>query len=81
MTEEKQEKVKKPKKKINSNARLSKLQGKEIVVVFTDGKALKGTLIGVATYELFVRQANGLELNIFKHAIKYLHLASTANES
>ena len=42
-------------------------------MVFADGKALKGELVGVDTYELFIKQANGLEVMISKGAIKYLH--------
>jgi sRNA-binding regulator protein Hfq len=45
-------------------------------VVFADGKALKGELTGVDTYELFIKQSNGLEVMISKGAIKYLHPAA-----
>ena len=55
---------------------LAALEGKQVTVVFADGKALKGELIGVDTYELFVKQANGLEVMISKGAIKYLHPAA-----
>lgn len=54
---------------------LAALEGRQVTVVFADGKALKGELIGVDTYELFVRQANGLEVMISKGAVKYLHPA------
>jgi len=47
-----------------------------VTVVFNDGKAMKGELTGVDTYEIFVRQANGLEVLISKGAIKYLHPAA-----
>jgi sRNA-binding regulator protein Hfq len=52
---------------------LAALEGKQITVVFADGKALKGELVGVDTYELFIKQSKGLEVMISKGAIKYLH--------
>ena len=55
---------------------LAALEGKQVTVVFADGKALKGELTGVDTYELFIKQANGLEVMISKGAIKYLHPAA-----
>lgn len=55
---------------------LAALEGKQITVVFVDGKALKGELTGVDTYELFIRQSNGLEIMISKGTIKYLHPSS-----
>jgi len=69
------EEKKKPKNNWGQNqaAYLAALQGRQVTVVFLDGKALKGELTGVDTYELFVRQANGLEIMISKGAIKYLH--------
>ena len=42
-------------------------------MVFADGKAMKGKLTGVDTYELYIEQSNGLEVMINKGAIKYLH--------
>lgn len=36
---------------------LAALQGRQVTVTLMDGKALKGELTGVDTYELFVRQA------------------------
>jgi sRNA-binding regulator protein Hfq len=73
--EEKKEKVKR--NWGQSQARyLAALEGKEVTVVFADGKALKGELIGVDTYEVFIRQANGLEVMINKGAIKYVHPAT-----
>jgi sRNA-binding regulator protein Hfq len=76
--EEKQEKAKKPKRNWGKSQAdyLAALEGKQVAVVFADGKALKGELIGVDTYELFIRQANGLEVMISKGAIKYLHPSS-----
>jgi sRNA-binding regulator protein Hfq len=76
--EEKQEKAKKPKRNWGQNQAeyLAAMEGKQVTVVFADGKALKGELTGVDTYELFIKQANGLEVMISKGAIKYLHPAS-----
>ena len=55
---------------------LAALEGKQVTVVFNDGKAMKGELTGVDTYEVFLRQSNGLEVMINKGAIKYLHPAA-----
>jgi sRNA-binding regulator protein Hfq len=76
--EEKQEKAKKPKRNWGQNQAeyLAAMEGKQVTVVFADGKALKGELTGVDTYELFIKQANGLEVMISKGAIKYVHPAS-----
>jgi sRNA-binding regulator protein Hfq len=52
------------------------MKSKQITVAFLDGKALKGELTGVDTYELFVKQSNGLEIMSRKGAIKYLHPAA-----
>ena len=73
--EAKQEKAKKPKHNWGQSqaAYLAALEGKQVTVVFTDGKAMKGELTGVDTYELYIKQANGLEVMISKGAIKYLH--------
>ena len=54
---------------------LAALEGKQVTVVFADGKALKGELTGVDTCEIFIKQPNGLEVMISKGAIKYLHPA------
>jgi len=45
---------------------LAALEGKQVTVVFADGKALKGELTGVDTYEVFIKQANGLEMMVSK---------------
>ncbi|MFB0533884.1 MAG: hypothetical protein ACETWR_02765 [Anaerolineae bacterium] len=76
--EEKQEKAKKPKRNWGRSQAeyLAALEGKQVTVVFADGKALKGELVGVDTYEVFIKQANDLEVMISKGAIKYLHPAS-----
>ena len=76
--EEKQEKAKKPKRNWGQNQAeyLAAMEGKQVTVVFADGKALKGELTGVDTYEIFIKQPNGLEVMISKGAIKYLHPSS-----
>jgi len=73
-----EEKKKKPKRNWGQNQAeyLAALEGKQVTVVFADGKALKGELTGVDTYELFIRQSKGLEVMINKGAIKYLHPAA-----
>jgi sRNA-binding regulator protein Hfq len=70
-----EKKVEKPKRNWGQNQAnyLAALEGKQITVVFADGKALKGELVGVDTYELFIKQSKGLEVMISKGAIKYLH--------
>jgi sRNA-binding regulator protein Hfq len=76
--EEKQEKARKPKRNWGQSQAdyLADLEGKQVTVALTDGKALKGELIGVDTYEVFIKQANDLEIMINKGAIKYLHPTS-----
>jgi sRNA-binding regulator protein Hfq len=73
-----EKKAEKPKRNWGqSQARyLAALEGKQVAVVFADGKALKGELVGVDTYEIFIKQANGLEVMVSKGAIKYVHPAS-----
>jgi len=56
-------------------AYLAGLRDKQVTVVFQDGKALKGALTGVDTYDFFIRQKTGLEVMVSKGAIKYLHPA------
>ena len=72
-----EQKQRKPKRNwgYNQAEYLAALEGRQVTVVFADGKALKGELIGVDTYELFIRQSNGLEVMISKGAVKYLHPA------
>jgi sRNA-binding regulator protein Hfq len=74
--EEKQKKKTKRNWGQNQAQYLAGLESKQITVVFADGKALKGELTGVDTYELFIKQSNGLEVMISKGAIKYLHPAA-----
>jgi len=61
----------KQKKKYGYHAK----EGEEIKVYFQDGKALKGKLIKVLTYELIleiVREEKPVEVTVFKGAIKYI---------
>lgn len=58
---------------------LADLKGKQVTVTFLDGKAMKGMLTGVSTYEIFIRQPSGLEVMVSKGAIKYLHPATAGN--
>ena len=46
-----------------------------MAVAFLDGKTVKGELVDYDTYSLFVKQESGLELLVFKHAVKYVCLA------
>ena len=55
------------------------LEGKTIKVAFLDGKALSGELVGVDTYELFIKPSRGPEVMIAKGAIKYLHQVKPEN--
>lgn len=57
----------------NSAKYLFALMDKPVTVRLCDGSAIAGTLVGVSTYELFIRQAGGLEVMVFKNAIKFLH--------
>jgi sRNA-binding regulator protein Hfq len=61
--------------KLTQNRFLRKLEGKEVLIAFVDGKAVQGILTGYDIYNLFLRREDGLEVAVFKHAIKYLHAA------
>ena len=54
---------------------LGRLRGNQVAVAFLDGKTVKGELVDYDTYSLFVKQESGLELLVFKHAVKYVCLA------
>ena len=60
--------------KQTQNKFLHNLKGKEVLVVFVDGKGVQGTLDAYDQYTLFLRREDGLEVAVFKHAVKYLHL-------
>jgi sRNA-binding regulator protein Hfq len=61
--------------KQNQNRFLRMLEGQEVFLVFLDGKAVQGVLTGFDTYTLFLQREDGLEVAVFKHAIKYMHAA------
>ena len=61
--------------KLTQNKFLQTLKGKEIIVVFLDGKAAQGVLKAYDQYTLFLRRDDGLEVAVFKHAVKYVHAA------
>jgi sRNA-binding regulator protein Hfq len=63
------------KQKQTQNRFLRKLEGKEVIVVFLDGKAVQGILTASDIYNLFLQREDGLEVAVFKHAIKYIHAA------
>lgn len=49
------------------------LQGKEVLIAVTTGKAFRGTLVGLDTYDLIIRQESGLEMLIPKGSVVYVH--------
>jgi sRNA-binding regulator protein Hfq len=51
---------------------LAALRDKPIQVITLDGKAYRGTLVGVDTYDLIIKQPNGLAVLIAKHAVKII---------
>ena len=55
---------------------LGRLRGNQVAVTFLDGKTVKGELVDYDTYTLFIKQESGLEIAVFKHAIKYVCLAA-----
>jgi sRNA-binding regulator protein Hfq len=48
------------------------LRDKPVQVVTLDGKLYKGALVGVDTYDLVIKQPNGLAILIAKHAVKLI---------
>jgi RNA chaperone Hfq len=61
--------------KQTQNKFLQSLKGREVLVVFLDGKAVQGVLKAYDQYTLFLRREDGLEVAVFKHAVKYVHAA------
>ena len=55
------------------------LENQHVTIALTTGKALKGRLIGVDTYDIIIRQSSGLEVLIIKGAIAYVHKSPTGN--
>ena len=51
---------------------LGRLRGNQVAVTFMDGKTIKGELVDYDTYTLFIKQESGLEIAVFKHAVKYV---------
>lgn len=47
--------------------------GEEIVIVFLDGKSLKGILRDILRYELIIEHPEKGNVAVFKHAIKYIY--------
>jgi sRNA-binding regulator protein Hfq len=64
------------KKRQTQNRYLERLLGDQILVVFLDGKAAQGSLGGFDQYTLFLVRDDGVEVGVFKHAVKYLHRVS-----
>ena len=48
------------------------LRGKSVQVITLDGKVYTGALVGVDTYDLVIKQPNGLAILIAKHAVKLI---------
>ncbi len=61
--------------KQTQNKFLQGLKGREVLIVFLDGKAVQGVLKAYDQYTLFLRRDDGLEVAVFKHAVKYVHAA------
>jgi small nuclear ribonucleoprotein (snRNP)-like protein len=59
---------------------LRKLVGREVLVVFLDGRAVQGVLTAYDTYNLFLQREDGLEVAVFKQSIRYVHAASRKGE-
>jgi hypothetical protein len=53
------------------------LEGETVTVAVVTGKCFRGTLVGVDTYDLIIRQGSGLELLLPKGNVVYVHAAST----
>ncbi|QYA34213.1 hypothetical protein [Macrococcus psychrotolerans] len=49
-------------------------KGEKIKVVFLDGKAVTGTYLFGAKYEIYIETEDGREITIFKHAVKYVYV-------
>lgn len=60
---------------------LLSLVNEQVTIVFCDGEVMEGTLIGVGTYNLLVRQAKNLEVLAQKGAVKYLYGARVLTDN
>ena len=58
---------------------LAGLRDKPVAVCFLDGKGIKGTLVGVDPYNIFV-QLSDKDVTILKHAIRYVHGLGDASQ-
>ncbi len=63
----------------NQSDYLAALKDKWVKIAFTDGKVIKGALVGVDIYEIFIKPAKGPVVMVSKGAIKYLHQTSDGN--
>lgn len=57
------------------------LREQNVTVATTGGKLFKGTLIGVDVYDIFIRQASGLDLLINKGNVVYVHATPSTSSS
>ncbi len=62
--------------KQTQNQFLQGLKGREVLIAFLDGKAVQGVLKAYDQYTLFLKREDGLEVAVFKHAVKYVHAAT-----
>ncbi|RHH67538.1 MULTISPECIES: RNA chaperone Hfq [Vagococcus] len=46
--------------------------GKQVKIVFVDGKAMLGEIRYIKKYEIYLKSAKGNIYMIYKHAIKYI---------
>lgn len=57
------------------------LRDKPVQVVSTDNKLYRGVLVGVDTYDLALRQANGATMMFAKHAVKFIQADAPVQEA
>ena len=58
---------------------LDELRDEWIKVVFMDGKVIKGVLIGVDKFDIFIQPVNEPKVMISKGGIRYLHQTAEGN--
>ena len=56
------------------------LEGKPVLVAVLGGKRFKGTLVGVDTYDIIIKQYTGLKILVPKGSIVYVHRASAPSD-
>ncbi|PKD97445.1 hypothetical protein [Macrococcoides caseolyticum] len=49
-------------------------KGKNIKIIFKDGKAITGKLLFTPPYDIIIEKEDGREITIFKHAVKYVYV-------